>query len=509
MMLQSGDYLTPRHYSAHSELFNDAFRLNKPILTYWTILSSFKLFGIHVFSLRIVFLFAGFLTLILTALMAHRAFKKLEITEFSLLILMTQINFLMASMRSIPDILLTLFLTLSAYGVFCVLTSNRLSRLGWWCFYIGAALAFETKGLLAVLFVVYTQIFLIIIEPQVFKYHRPTQIGAALTGLFIGFSWFVTMAILHGKVVFLSFFNDQIGVHNHNSIWGPFISVPGVMIMVIGALLPWSLLSLWGFLSERWFKSIEKPGMRIYQFILGWALLWVVILGLGSHISMRYLLPLMPLLAILIADSFWRLTPARRQRLGRYLLFILIPLLIVEGFIFFSIIGQLSGLTRGISCLLIFVCLTGYLIFILRSSHINYIMVSAWVIFIGMMSLSYPLSVLLLPEETEQIVKRLTEIFPDGKLQLNLVGGKRLAANIRLLTQNRINPISSKEPLFTPLLIDNGSIKKLNLTTSNQKKTLIAQGVDDSIAMDLVSGIFTWTLNDKIKQHHKEYFLIQ
>ena len=51
-MVQSGDYLTPR-YADGTE------RFKKPLLTYWILCASYKLFGISVFSSRLPFLLAG------------------------------------------------------------------------------------------------------------------------------------------------------------------------------------------------------------------------------------------------------------------------------------------------------------------------------------------------------------------------------------------------------------------------------------------------------------------
>lgn len=515
-MLNTGDYLTP-----YEDRYEIAFRFNKPILTYWTILASFKLFGIHVFSLRIGFLLAATLTLILTALIAQNAFRKTGVTEFAILILITQGNFLAASMRAIPDILLTLFLTLSGYGASCLLTSSRHKRLGWWCFYLGAALAFETKGLLSVLFVIYTLIFLKVVEPQIFKNHRLIQLSAGITGFIVAFSWLVAVWILRGNIVLHSFLFDQIGRHVPSSLMlplvriqipeviMPFLKIPGMILWVLAVLFPWSLFSLWGFFKERWLKTMERSDLRIYQFIIGWALVWAIVLGLGSHISVRYMVPLMPLFAILMADSLSRFAVTKQQRLGEYLFYILIPVLIVEGLAGFSIIGQLAGLVKSISYLLIFVSLAVGLVFVLRQQRMSDLIISAWMMFFAVAAVSYPLSILVLPEETEQIVKRMTEEFPQVKLQPNLMNKYRLAAKIRLLSKGQIDPVVSKKPVSYPVLVDNDIMQQKHFLFPDRTKLLLAYSLEDVSPMDFVLGTVTWTLPEKIKQHRKEYWGIK
>src|SRR5208337_2865810 len=51
-MVQTGDYFTPYYYDG-------TLQLRKPIITYWAVVASYKIFGINLFSSRIPFLIAG------------------------------------------------------------------------------------------------------------------------------------------------------------------------------------------------------------------------------------------------------------------------------------------------------------------------------------------------------------------------------------------------------------------------------------------------------------------
>ena len=158
LMLRNHDFITPHKYLKFND-FSESLRFNKPIITYWVVLGSFKLFGIHIWSLRIFFLLAGTITLILTALTTQIIYQNHMRTGLAMVILMAQIQFVYASVRAIPDILLVLFFSISVFGVLLFLANSFYRKIGLWLFYLGAALAIETKGLLAVVFVVYTWIF--------------------------------------------------------------------------------------------------------------------------------------------------------------------------------------------------------------------------------------------------------------------------------------------------------------------------------------------------------------
>lgn len=513
LMLQTGDYLTPHNRFVDPGVIGGLLRLNKPILTYWAVLAGCKIFGVHIFSVRLGFLLAGTLTLVLTALIAQTALQKPTVTEFALLILITQISFLLASIRAIPDILLTLFLTLSVYGVFCLLTSIR-HRWGWWCFYLGAALALASKGLLALVFLIYAEFFLLLMEPQLFKNHRGTQLCAGFIALIIGFGWYVLMWVIHGNVMWQAFFHDQIAVHTHHPLWLPLVYMPLLAGFIILIFLPWSVLSAEACRQERPWRVMLLPRARIYQFTLIWVLIWICILGLGNNLSSRYLLPLTPLLSIVMADSICQLSEFKRQQFGRGLLFILIPWLIIEGLLGFSVIGQLVSLVKAVFFLLIFLAAAAGLWRIIHQKRANFLIIAAWTMFFSIVATVYPLSALILPEQAEQIVTALNRHFPDGRLQPDLISANRLASNIRLLSNNRIDPnyigksIASHQPPRFPLLIDAESAQQLHLPAAEQQKIVLSRSLEGIPPLALISGIFTWTLPEQINLHAKEYWLI-
>lgn len=515
LMLQNGDYLTPHNSYVNGDFVGGVFRLYKPILSYWAILGGFKLFGINIFGLRVSFLLAGALTVMLTALMTQRVFAKQSITELAILILMTLSSFLVTSMRAMPDILNVLFLTLSAYGIFGLLRANNHSRSSWWCFYVGAALAIESKGLLGLVFAVYALLFLWRVHPQAFKQQRATHFCAAVLALLVASSWYVIMWVEHGNLFLDAFFHDQIGLRVKHSFWLPLINIPMAGITVVGLLLPWSVIAFLAW-KGRWsfFQSMIPEHSRIYRFILGWTVLLVIIFGFGRNISSRYFVFLAPLWAMVLAHMIIQSDGEWRQRLGRYFLWIMIGLLLMAGVFNFFIVGQLIGIDLGVGILLIFVGLGLWLIARACRQSVNYLKVAAWTLFFLMISAICPMYLLILPDPAEQITHALA-IIPLDQNKIDFIGPSALASNIRLLSQGRINPhfLSSSAqnpPAFSglPLLISAVNVNKLQLPNAHQKKIVLSRNLEQITPIPFIASIFTWQLATQIQLQSQEYWLI-
>jgi hypothetical protein len=65
----------------------------------------------------------------------------------------------LASMRAIPDVLLCLFMLVSGYGFLNLLVLDRRTPASYWAAYLGAGLAVQTKGLLALVFIAFVWLF--------------------------------------------------------------------------------------------------------------------------------------------------------------------------------------------------------------------------------------------------------------------------------------------------------------------------------------------------------------
>lgn len=151
-MLQSNDFLTPRHSDG-------TLRLHKPPLIYWLLIGSYKLLGISFFSSRIWFLVAGCATIWLAYKLALKLTDDIRAARATAFILLSNLLLMMVSARSTPDILAAFGLLLSAYGFIRLICYNETRASAYWSAYGGAALAVAFRGLLPVVFVVYALVF--------------------------------------------------------------------------------------------------------------------------------------------------------------------------------------------------------------------------------------------------------------------------------------------------------------------------------------------------------------
>ncbi|SFT74668.1 4-amino-4-deoxy-L-arabinose transferase [Algoriphagus locisalis] len=292
-MLQNGDYLTT--YLGSGEL-----RFKKPIGTYWAVLAGFKLFGVTPFASRFFFLIAGALTIGFTYWSAKVLFEDKRIAGLSALIMASNPVLIFSATRSIPDVLLVLTMTASAVGFAGLIRfGDATPKKYLWMLYISLALAFEVKGLPAAALGGIGIIYLLFNPWKKIPFKTLFHLPSLAVSLFIALFWFVAMWKIHGPTYLDSFLEDQVGTRVASRslliIQNGFLAL-GILILIF---LPWVLFS---------FAKAKKPiaSARKEDPVFFWfAILWgLAILGMGAMTSKfyeRYLLPVAPVLAILLA----------------------------------------------------------------------------------------------------------------------------------------------------------------------------------------------------------------
>lgn len=292
-MLQNGDYLTT--YLGSGEL-----RFKKPIGTYWTVLAGFKLFGVTPFASRFFFLIAGALTIGFTYWTANVLFGDKKIAGISALIMASNPVLIFSATRSIPDVLLVLTMTASAVGFAGLIRFGEVTPKKYlWILYISLALAFEVKGLPAAALGGIGLIYLLFNpwKKIAFRtlFHLPSILVAAVIALF----WFAAMWKIHGPTYLDSFLEDQVGTRvasRYLLVFQNGFLALGILILIF---LPWVLFALSK--TKKPISKVRKEDPTFFWFAILWGL---AILGMGAMTSKfyeRYLLPVAPVLAILLA----------------------------------------------------------------------------------------------------------------------------------------------------------------------------------------------------------------
>ena len=322
-MLQNGDYLTT--YLGSGDL-----RFKKPILTYWAVLAGFKLFGVHALGSRIFFLLAGAATVGLTYLLGKVLFGDRQIAGLAALISASNPILIFAATRSIPDVLLVLTLTGSALGVVGLLRDGMHAEKKYlWLLYLGLALAFEVKGLPAVALGGIGILYLRFNPWQRISWKKLLYLPALLVAIGIALFWFVAMWQLHGPVFLASFLEDQVGTRVTSRVLLVLQNGTVASLLLVGMFLPWAalaLLKLKSTLATTW-----KENPQFFAFVLLWGLAIVGMGALTSKFYERYLLPVMPVLALWLAWILVRgggLDRAKGLKIAAVLLLSLVALLV-------------------------------------------------------------------------------------------------------------------------------------------------------------------------------------
>jgi 4-amino-4-deoxy-L-arabinose transferase-like glycosyltransferase len=120
-MLQRGDWVTP--------MFNDELRGQKPVLTYWLMMSAISVFGVNEFAVRFWSAALGVGTVLLTYLwVRHLLFP--TIARWTALILSTSLMFTLAARAATPDAPL-IFCSTLAIAAYVMLTFKPSMGTNW------------------------------------------------------------------------------------------------------------------------------------------------------------------------------------------------------------------------------------------------------------------------------------------------------------------------------------------------------------------------------------------
>ncbi len=294
MMLKYGDWLVPKTDTGKP-------RFQKPPLAYWSVAASYETFGISAFTSRLPFLLASCGTLWLAYRLALRLTGSVETARLAAIVLLSHPQFFLCSIHSMPDALLVFFITLSAFGFLRLIVFKEFAASAFWMAYGGAAGAAISKGLLGAGIVVFAWMFACwqARDWRAVKkiIHLPSLVSAvALVGV-----WFVYIFWRQGAVAINVFFNDQVTGNFHGHWWFAIGRVPLFALILIFNFLPWSATAFEWFVRGKP-RATGRTPPPARQFILAWTGLLITGFALGANVSLRYLLPATPLLAVLLAD---------------------------------------------------------------------------------------------------------------------------------------------------------------------------------------------------------------
>lgn len=320
-MVASGDWITP-HYNYEP-------RFQKPILYYWLTSATYLVSGATEMGARLWAALAGVGLVLVTAACGRRWYD--EATGLLAgAIVATNFGYFSIGRMALPDLPLTFCITLSIWAAMVsTLEQERSPRKFVILAALGLGLGFLVKGPVGVIIPAIVILPVLMIERRSIGLNPADIVIGFLVMLVVAMPWYVLMWMRHGNEYLQSFFvGDNFerfatGRFNDPRPWWFYLPV------VAGGLLPWTALALvwlgplFQFIRGR--RAVSTIDLRL----LLWALLPLAFYSLSIGKQPRYVLPVLPPLALLLASSVvertqeWRGLDGVRSRPRRALLVVL------------------------------------------------------------------------------------------------------------------------------------------------------------------------------------------
>lgn len=311
-MVASGDWLTPS--------YNFEPRFQKPALYYWLAAATYLIAGPTEVAARLWSALAG-LGLVLVSAAAGRRWFDEEIGMLAGAIVATSFGYFAMARMALPDLPLTFFITFSIYAALVAMLDNERNPRRWLLLAAGAAaLGFMTKGPVAVIIPAICVAPIMLIERRSTNLELSDMVLAAVLFFALALPWYLAMWFQHGSAYIEGFFvgdnYERFATTRFNDPRPWWFYLP----VVAGGMLPWTpLMIVWiapvlQFLMRR--RDIGTLDLRL----LLWAIVPLIFYTVSVGKQPRYVLPVLPPLALLLADSIiertreWRSLDGARVR---------------------------------------------------------------------------------------------------------------------------------------------------------------------------------------------------
>jgi 4-amino-4-deoxy-L-arabinose transferase-like glycosyltransferase len=300
-MVESSDWLTPH--------FNYANRFEKPPLYYWLTAATYLITGdTDEGAARFWSAMSGAGLVLLTWAIAGGRGRP-NVAWLAAAIVATSFGYVTMARWALPDLPLAFFITL---GIWCAVRASDGadtavgSRMHWWAVAgLSAGLGFLMKGPVAL------AIPGVVLVPLWLKARRSVRLDprgiavAALLFAVTGIPWYVLMWLQHGTSYLNSFFVGDNIERFTTSRFNDARPIWYYLAVLLGGMLPWSIY-LATFACGWVLDRVRQPA-RLTESqwrLLIWAAMPVLFYTASIGKQPRYILPVLPPIAILLAQAF-------------------------------------------------------------------------------------------------------------------------------------------------------------------------------------------------------------
>ena len=292
-MVASGDWLTPR--------LNGIKYFEKPPLQYWATASAYTLFGEQPWSARLWPALSGMLCMLLVYFAGRHLFGT-TVALYATLILAGSPGFIMVAQMNTLDMGLTLFMTATLLFFLLALREDAGPRSPWMlAAWASAALAVLSKGLIGIVLPGGVLIAYVLLQRD-WKLLGRLRWGWGLA-IFLAISapWFILVQRANPEFLQFFFIHEHFAryaseTHRRSGAWWYFVPV------LAFAMLPW-LPSLPRALLGGWRTAPVRSTWHPRRFLTLWAVLIFAFFSVSGSKLQSYILPILPALALLIAQA--------------------------------------------------------------------------------------------------------------------------------------------------------------------------------------------------------------
>ncbi len=316
-MLVSGDWVTPR--------LNGIKYFEKPPLQYWMTASAYQVLGQNEFAARLWSGLTGFAGILLAWFTGMRLFGR-SAGMMAAAVLASSVLYLVIGHTNILDMGLSFCLQLMVCSFLLGQTSapGSTAERHWMLLaWTGAALAFLSKGLIALILPALTLLAYTAVTREYSAWRR-LHIGKGLSlFMLLVLPWLIAVSLANPEFPRFFFLHEQFArfltdVHDRDGPWWYFLPV-----FILGAL-PWTFVALRQF-KHSW-RLDQHAGMQTRRFLMLWVTVVMVFFSLSHSKLQPYIVPVMPLFALLVGDALTRM-PVKTLRMHFLVMGALVALL--------------------------------------------------------------------------------------------------------------------------------------------------------------------------------------
>jgi len=307
-MESTGDWLTPR--------LNDFKYFEKPVLQYWATAVIYKLLGKNNATARLWTALTGFALALVAAIIAFRLHGR-NAAIFAYLITISSMMFVVFGHLLTLDMALSAFMV-TGIGSLVIAQHGDVSK-AWtrnWMLLAWSALALGTltKGPVAVVLPAGAVVLYSIWQRDITLWKRLHLFKGLLLFLLITSPWFIAVSMANSEFAEFFFIHEHFDrytsqVHKRD---GPvYFFVPYLLL----GLSPWLIISLKSLLTPGFKWRPDNPGeFDAHRFLWTFAVFTFVFFSLGQSKLPGYILPMLPVLAVLSGAHLSRLEHVSADR---------------------------------------------------------------------------------------------------------------------------------------------------------------------------------------------------